>query len=282
VNLWVKHDDEFPDAGGGNKVRKLQFIFAEAERSGCDAIVTTGGASSNHVRAAALLSARRGWLARVIIHDPEPAAWSANLRLARLAGAELTFCNHAALPSAMDAAMDELRGAGLCPCYIWGGGHTPAGGQAFRAAAFELADQCVERAVRPDFIVVASGTGTTQGGLHVGASVALPHTSVLGISVSHDRAGGMHRVQDTLRMLAAEGADRIEFHDEFLGGGYGRSDADQAETMRWAARTEALLLDPIYTGKAFHGLRRLVASGRIAPGSTIVFWHTGGLLNLLS
>lgn len=282
VQLWVKHDDEYPGAGGGSKVRKLRAIMVEAEREGCNALVTTGGASSNHARAAALMAASRGWRARIMIHEREPEVWPGNLRLVRLAGAELSFCDRATLPDVMDAAMEELRSDGLQPCYIWGGGHTPAGGRAFREAAVELAGQCAEQGVRPDCIVVASGTGTTQAGLQAGAATALPQTMVVGISVAHENATGVQRVQDALRMIDAGGAGQVEFHDEFLAGGYGQSNAEQAETIRWAARTEGLLLDPIYTGKTFHGLRRLVRSGRIAPGSTVVFWHTGGLINLLS
>lgn len=282
VHLWVKHDDEFPNAGGGSKVRKLHAILEEAERNGHNALVTTGGAASNHARASALLAAARGWQARIVIHETEPVVWPANLRLMCLAGAKITFCDRDKLSSVMDSAMEELQGTGLQPCYIWGGGHTPAGGRAFRDAAVELADQCAEQALRPDVIVVASGTGTTQAGLQVGAADVLPHTRVIGISVAHNHATGVQRVQEGLRMLDAEDVGQIEFHDEFLAGGYGQSNAEQAETIRWAARTAGLLLDPIYTGKAFHGLRQLVSSGRIALGSTVIFWHTGGLINLLS
>lgn len=282
VQLWIKQDDQFPGAGGGSKVRKLRAILNEAEQGGCNALVTTGSASSNHARAAALLAAARGWKASIVIHEREPSVWPANLRLVHLGGAKISFCERSMLPSAMESAMEEMRDSGLRPCYIWGGGHTPAGGRAFRDAAKELANQCAEQKVRPDYIVVASGTGTTHGGLHAGAAETLPDTTVIGISVAHKRAAGVQRVQDALRMLEIEGAERIEFYDDFLAGGYGQSDVEQAETIRWAARTEGLLLDPIYTGKAFHGLRRLINIGRIAPGSNVVFWHTGGLINLLS
>jgi 1-aminocyclopropane-1-carboxylate deaminase/D-cysteine desulfhydrase-like pyridoxal-dependent ACC family enzyme len=183
---------------------------------------------------------------------------------------------------AMDTAMEDLRQIGLRPLYIWGGGHTTAGGRAYRDAAIELACQCETQNINPDFIIVASGTGTTQGGLHAGAALALPQTNVIGISVAHGQAEGVHRVQESLNMIDARGTGEVEFHDAFLSGGYGHSNLEQTETIRWAARTEGLLLDPIYTGKAFHGLRSLISTGRIGLGSTVIFWHTGGLLNLVS
>ena len=282
MHLWVKHDDEFPGACGGNKVRKLSAILEEAERNGCNALVTTGGASSNHARAAALVAAARGWRARIVIHESEPTVWPANLRLAQLAGAEISFCDRVVVAEAMDAAMEDLRDAGLRPWYIWGGGHTPAGGRAYREAAVELAGQCGEQGVTPDFIVVASGTGTTQGGLQAGAAIALPHATVIGISVAHAHTKGVQRVQEALRMIDADEVGQVMFHDEFLAGGYGSSNPEQAGVIRWAARTEGLLVDPIYTGKAFHGVRCLISTGRIGSGSTVVFWHTGGLMNLLS
>jgi D-cysteine desulfhydrase len=282
VSLWVKHDDEYPGAGGGSKVRKLRTILVEAEREGCNAIVTTGGASSNHARAAALLAAARGWKAKVIIHEPEPTNWPANLQLVQLAGADLSFCDRSVLPTVMDDAMEELREAGLQPHYVWGGGHNAAGGRAYRDAAMELAEQCVKQKMRPDYILVASGTGTTQAGLQAGATEALSGTTVIGISVAHQYATGVHRVLEGLQMLEVEGEERIVFYDDFLAGGYGLSDSDQADSIRLAARTEGLLLDPIYSGKAFHGLRQLVRSGRIERGSNVVFWHTGGLINLIS
>ena len=282
VRLWVKHDDEIHGAGGGNKVRKLRAILAEGEKYSYNALVTAGGASSNHVRAAALLAAAKGWRARILIHESEPELWPANLRLAQLASAEISFCDRAVVAEGMDTAMEGLRQAGLRPLYIWGGGHTPAGGCAYRDATIELADQCEAENVNPDFIVLASGTGTTQGGLQAGAAAALPQTNVIGISVAHEQATGVQRVQESLRMINAEEVGQVEFYDSFLAGGYGRSNSEQAETIRWAAGTEGLLLDPIYTGKAFHGLRSLINAGRIGLGSTVVFWHTGGIMNLVA
>lgn len=282
INLWIKHDDEYPSAGGGSKVRKLRRIIEEAAPDGYNALVTAGGATSNHARAAALIAAQIGWSARIVIQEPEPTVWPANLRLARLAGAELVFCNRKTLPQVMDAEMKRSRDEGLKPLYIYGGGHNAAGARAFRDAAIEMAGQCSDARVRPDFIVLASGTGTTQAGLHVGTAGLMPHARVIGISVAHSQMAGLQRVNDAFRMIDAEVSDRVEFLDRFLAGGYAMTNTDQLETIEWAARTEGLLLDPVYTGKAFHGLRQLVRSGHIARESTVVFWHTGGLCNLLS
>lgn len=282
VHLWVKHDDEYPSAGGGSKVRKLEAILKEADEVGSNAIVTAGAASSNHVRAAALMSAALNWRSHIFIHEPEPAKWPLNLRLASFAGAKLFFCRRASLADAMQSEMTKLQDSGLRPYYVWGGGHTPAGGRAFRDAAFELAAQFEKTDCSPDFIVVGSGTGTTQAGLIAGASKALPKTEVIGISVAHEEPAGILRVGEALRMIGADGSKNPNFYAAFLAGGYGKSDSEQAVTIQWAAKTEGLLLDPTYTGKAFHGMHQLIKSGRIEKGSTVLFWHTGGLINLLS
>jgi 1-aminocyclopropane-1-carboxylate deaminase/D-cysteine desulfhydrase-like pyridoxal-dependent ACC family enzyme len=287
ISLWVKHDDLFPLAAGGNKARKLQRILAEGISGGCDALVTTGSFHSNHVRAASLMAARLGWHARLVIHDTPRDKLEGNLLLAALAGAEITFCQREQVGAAMDQAMDDLSKRGRKPLYILGGGHCRAGGLAYCEAAQELAGQYGELANLPDYIFVASGTGTTQAGLHAGCAEYLPSTKVIGISVAHGRERGMENVAKSIDDLSQATRlvipkHEISFYDGFLSGGYGLHDEELLELIRWAAGLEALLLDPFYTGKAFRGLRDHVRSGRVAPGSTVCFWHTGGIFNLLN
>lgn len=287
VSLWVKHDDLFPLAAGGNKARKLQRILAEGVRDGCDALVTTGSFHSNHVRAASLMAAHLGWQARLVIHDTPREKLEGNLLLAALAGAEITFCRREHLAAAMDQAMDELSARGRKPLYIWGGGHCCAGGLAYSEAAEELAAQYGKLANRPDYIFVASGTGTTQAGLHAGCAECLSSAKVVGVSVAHGRERGMENVAKSVEELvqAVNGdmpKQEIHFDDGFLSGGYGLHDEELFETIRWAAGLEGLLLDPFYTGKAFRGLCAHVRSARVTPGSTVCFWHTGGVFNLMT
>ncbi len=287
VSIWVKHDDLFPEAGGGNKVRKLGHILADGLRQGCDAMVTTGSACSNHVRASALMAANLGWRAKIIIHDAPQTRLGENLLLADLAGAEIAFCERGEVARRMDEAMAELSREGRRPLYVWGGGHCLAGAKAYFEAAGELADQAQQSGCRFDYVCVASGTGTTQAGLHVGFSRFADGPKVLGFSVAHDKARGSEKVISSADELAKSLGIRsrsagVNFDDSFLCGGYARADKNVCETIRWAARTDGLVLDPIYSGKAFAALRSQVRSGLVPQDSQICFWHTGGLLNLVS
>ena len=287
ISLWLKCDDVFPLALGGNKARKLQCIFQKGVSLGCNAVVTTGSKHSNHVRAAALMAANFGWPIKLIIHDDPCDSLVGNLFIASLAGAQILFCSRENVAARMDSAMDEFRSKGLHPLYIWGGGHCLEGGLSYYEAAMEMHDQARELGELPDFVFVASGTGTTQAGLHVGLARTLPKAKVVGISVAHDRAKGIAKVQESIQQiqdhLALDSSyPAPEYFDNFLNGGYGKTSAENISKIKWAACEEGLILDPIYTGKAFQGLVELVKSGFVPKGASVVFWHTGGLINLLS
>ena len=287
VSLWVKHDDLFALAGGGNKARKLQHILAEGIRQACDALVTSGSSHSNHVRAAALMAARLGWRAKLVIHDKPQRHFEGNLLLSDITGAEISFCERKDVSQRMDEAMTSLKNDGYNPLYIWGGGHCLAGGLAYYEAVSELTEQATNLNCRPDFLFVASGTGTTQAGLHVGCSQFLEKARVVGVSVAHDKESGQANVSSSVNDLAkslglAGVENEVTFDDGFVCGGYAKTSQTLFELIRWAARTEGLMLDPIYTGKAFHAVRSHILSGQIPQGSTVCFWHTGGLMNLVS
>jgi 1-aminocyclopropane-1-carboxylate deaminase/D-cysteine desulfhydrase-like pyridoxal-dependent ACC family enzyme len=287
ISLWLKCDDVFPLALGGNKARKLKYIFEKGVSLGCNAVVTTGSKHSNHVRAAAVMAANFGWPIKLIIHDYPCDSLFGNLLIAKLAGAQIAFCSREDVAARMDSAMDEFRSEGLHPLYIWGGGHCLEGGLSYYEAAMEMHVQAREVGELPDFVFVASGTGTTQAGLHVGLSRTLPKAKVVGISVAHDRAKGLAKVQESIQQLQDHLAPYAschapEFFDIFLNGGYGKTSSELIEKIKWAACEEGLILDPIYTGKAFQGLLELVKSGFVPKGATVVFWHTGGLINLLA
>ena len=142
IELWIKHDDQIPRACGGNKVRKLYRIFNDTSKFKYNAIVTSGGIFSNHIISAALLAAEKGWKARIIIHERKPLKVTANLKIAYLAGANITFCKHADVKVAMKRAMNEMKLSGYKPLYVWGGGHSASGIKAFQDAALEINKQC--------------------------------------------------------------------------------------------------------------------------------------------
>jgi D-cysteine desulfhydrase len=287
IALFVKRDDLFSLFGGGSKARKLQYIFYRAHTSGCNAIVTAGGAQSNHVRAAALFAAHLGWQAIMIIHAERPSdPFTGNLKLASIAGAELRFVQEEAVAGAMDQAMADLRTTGYNPFYIWGGGHSLEGAFAYYEAIQELKDQMKGQPI--DFIVHASGTGTTQAGIEIGCRAFMPSCRVLGVSVARDATRGSGIILESMQALNSslgspvKMPQHVAFDDRWHGGGYECTYSELMDTIRWVVRTHGLLLDPTYTGKAFHALRHYVEDGTVPKGSSVVFWHTGGLLNLLS
>jgi 1-aminocyclopropane-1-carboxylate deaminase/D-cysteine desulfhydrase-like pyridoxal-dependent ACC family enzyme len=286
VELFCKRDDMLPYYYGGNKVRKISGICREAEALGCDALVTTGGLHSNHARVTSLAAAARGWRATLILHaEPGAAVSEGNALLARLAGADVTLVEPSGIAAAMQDAVARLRRQGHTPFEIPGGGHLLSGALGYVRAVYELAAH-EELAGPPDYVIVASGTGTTQAGLVVGCEQLGWSTRVLGISVARTQQRGQGVVDEACAELRGHlgvtyPGQPVEFFDRWVGGGYEQVYPELLETIRWAA-LRGLILDPTYSGKAFQGLVSLVREGVVEAGARVVFWHTGGLLNLLT
>lgn len=286
INFFVKRDDLFSLNGDGGKVRKLFYILKKAEKDGFDAFVTTGGNQSNLLRVSALNAAKFGWKILLVIHDTLPEKLEGNLKITNLINAELRFVKKSEIKEAMDQAMLDLKKQGYNPLYIWGGGHCVEGSFAFYEAVKELKNQL--KNIKPDFLVVASGTGTTQAGLEVGIRHLFPDCKVLGVSVARNEKKGKASILESIKELNAfldnpiEMPNDIFFDDHWVGEGHEAAYPELIETIYWAARMEGLLLDPTYTGKAFHGLKKYIENGIIPEGSNVVFWHSGGLLNLLA
>lgn len=287
VNLFVKHDESIQYYGGGNKARKIKYIIKDMKNK-ANAIVTAGGLQSNHVRATAIQCAELGWKSIMIIHAEEPKCeyYEGNLKIAKLCGAEIRFVDKKDVSKEMDRAMSDLKGWGYQPFYIWGGGHCVMGTYAYYEAVKEVKSQ-LSRGIYPNYIVLASGTGTTQAGIIAGCNNAFPNTKVFGISVARKKERGTNIIQEAIKefykYFQIEYTNQnIHFDDSFIGDGYESIYPELIGAIKWAARTEGLLLDPTYTGKAFYGLMEYVRIGIIPKGANVLFWHTGGLLNLIA
>ena len=283
IDLRIKRDDLFPMAGGGIKARKMVHILRDAMERGHDTIVTTGGPQSNHARAAAIMCAMTGMECHLVITPHEERfAQGGNLRMMRLAGASIELGAKDEIAERMDAAMDRYRAKGHTPLYVWGGGHSVVGTHAFVEASHEAQRQCDVWV--PDFLVAASGTGSTQAGFAIG--YAGSDTRVIGISVARERKRGAEVVRSCVAdHMASHGQSGpipdVEFRDEWTDGGYEHTSAPLWDVIRTAG-TAGVFLDPTYTGKAMRGLAELVRSGEIPSASRVLFWHSGGLPNLLA
>jgi L-cysteate sulfo-lyase len=269
-DLWVKRDD-LTDLGGGNKVRKLEHLVAEARAEGATVLVTSGGAQSNHARMTAAAAARTGLSAVLVLSPPTPGQAAGNLALDALLGARVVVTGDG---EDLDARVTEvaahLRAEGEVPAVLPLGGSSATGARGYLECAAELAAQAPDA----DTVVVAVGSGGTMAGLVAG----LGAHRVLGVDTGAvpDPA---ERVSELVLALGGPVPDRRLVLDQ-VGDGYGRLTATGAEVMRLTARTEGLLLDPVYTGKAMAGLAAAVAAGTVRPGERTVFVHTGGLPGL--
>jgi D-cysteine desulfhydrase len=276
-DLWVKRDDLTGLGGGGNKIRKLEWTLGAALAEGADTLVTTGAAQSNHARLTAAAAARSGLGAVLVLGGrPEAAVRGGNLALDGLFGARVVWggdVGHAGLADLASEVAAELRKGGARPYVIPFGGSSALGALGYVEAGRELLGRLPEL----DTTVVAVGSGGTMAGL-VGA---LGPDRVLGV-----HTGAVEEPAAVVADLAGrviEGAvaeEDVRIRMDQVGAGYGRLTEPVAAALSLAARTEGIVLDPVYTGRALAGLIAAVQDGGVARGSTTVFVHTGGLPGL--
>lgn len=274
-DLWIKRDDLIGLGGGGNKVRKLQWTCAQALASGADTLITSGAAQSNHARLTAAAGARLGLHVVLVLagNRPDPGQLTGNLALDALFGASIVWSGDrggATLQAQVDEITAELENAGRSVAVIPFGGSSPLTTNAYLDAAHEIRSQGVD----PDHVVVAVGSGATMAGLVRGfgpkrvlgvqcGAVADPHRTVQALFPVHDPAPASLRIR----------MDQV-------GAGYGHVTPEVTAALSMAARTEGIVFDPVYTGRALAGLIAEVKDRQIQPGATVVLMHTGGLPGL--
>lgn len=290
IQLYVKRDDLGAIGGGGNKLRKLELLVAQAQRDGADTLITFGALQSNHARLTAAVAAQLGLACHLILSRKVPRSGAyyeacGNLTLNRLLGAQQHFLDADADPLAFAATLQaQLRAQGRRPAVIAFGGSDALGSLGHVRCIEELVTQSASQGMAFDHLVHASGSGGTQAGLVLGAQLCDAPFAITGISVLHPAAALTDIVQglvhDAAALLGIDGtaaANTVRVDDRFVGPGYGLATPDGLAAMALAARREALLLDPVYTGKAFAGLLALAREGRFRAGERVVFLHTGGL-----
>jgi len=283
--IHVVRDDLFPFLMGGNKARKMASIIPDIERNKCNAIVTTGGIQSNHCRVAAMACAAKGWKCRLILHGSKEKFTSekGNALLMRLSGAETEFVNPEDIGPTMDQAMNDFKSSGYNPYYLQGGGHNKPGVIAYINAVQELKNT-LKSHLNIDHIFLASGTGSTQAGIIAGCKKAgWEHTIVHGISIARQKQMGINSIKESLSFVYPRPdkfSDDIVFYDEFLFGGYGKSDQQLYNFTVGIFKETGLILDETYSGKSFWGMVNTINKYKLK--GNIVFWHTGGLLNLMA
>jgi len=297
VEMHVKRDDLTGADLTGNKVRKLEFLLADALAKGSDTVVTCGAAQSNHARATAIAAARLGLTAQLLLRTRDPAKpppVEGNILLDRLVGAEivwLTFKEYGQRGEMLARAAESLRASGKTPYVIPEGGSNALGAWGYVRAVEELVldlDSLPGGRNRPTTIVHATGSGGTTAGLILGAKLFELNGRVVGINVCNDRDYFLRVVGNICEEAIAtykldlpfSSDDDIEIVDGYVGAGYGRSSTQELSLIGEVARTEGILLDPVYTGKAFYGMSQELELNPQIFDDRIVFIHTGGIFGL--
>ena len=283
--LYFKRDDMTGFALGGNKVRKLEYLIAEARRQGCDTLITGGGPGSNHCMTTAAAARVAGMACVLVLFGNPPSPPPTAMRLARRFGADLRFTgddDRSSVDRHLAAVAAGHRTQGRVPYVIPRGGATPTGSLAYAQACSEMAAQLVQQDVDPELLLVATGSCGTQAGLIAGTIACDAAWRVVGASVSRPVAECVARID----ALARACTDRLGFRhprpDEVTvmdarGPGFGLPSESGRRCAALAADTEGILLDPVYTAKALAQVDAL----RDVTGP-IVFWHTGGLASAIA
>ena len=296
VNLLLKRDDLTGAALSGNKVRKLEYSFAEAERQGANVILTTGGVQSNHCRATAIVARQRGLEVGLLLRTADgkaPGSLDGNYLLNALIGADLrhiTPAQYGDRNALLEAWAREHSEAGRRPYVIPEGASNALGSLGYVDMALELAAQLGEApwaGEHIDLIAHACGSGGTAAGLAVGRAQAQLDCAHHVYVVCDDAPTFQARIDGIIAEMVERFAEDgeplhapFEVIDEYKGIGYALSTPEELSFIAEIARLEGIFLDPVYTGKALFGLVKDVQAGRIEQGSTVLFVHTGGIFGL--
>ena len=298
--LYIKRDDQTGLAFGGNKARKLEFIIADAFLKKADVIITWAGVQSNWCRQTAA-AARMFRIKPILIlfKGPDtPASYDGNLLLDFVLDADIRvieaeerkIIEEEEVAEIINRVAEEEREKGHNPYIapvggsLVGGSMTePLGAISYTKAFLEIYQEAKKRKVKIDYIILATGSGSTQAGLVVGAKALGTDTKIIGISVSRDKSPMQQYVStianDTSRALGLNmtvSPEEVIVFDDYIGEEYGILNQETADAIRLVAETEGIILDPVYTGKAMAGLIDLTRKGYFTKGDVVVFLHTGG------
>lgn len=291
--LWIKRDDCTGLSSGGNKTRKLEFLMAQAYAARANIVITQGATQSNHARQTAAAAAKLGMKCLILLEDRTGSTDpdytdNGNVMLDRLHGATVERrAGGTNMQQEMERAAVRLQGEGLRPYVIPGGGSNPVGALGYVNAAFELIAQAASRGLNIDYLVHATGSAGTQAGLVAGLHAANSDIRLLGIGTRAPKERQEAMVYDLacrtiehMGMRPGLARESVAANCDYVGAGYGIPTPGMIEAVEMLARTEGLLLDPVYSGKGMAGLIDLIRRGQFKDTDNVVFLHTGGSVGL--
>ena len=292
--IWIKRDDLTGAATSGNKIRKLEFLLAEALANGCDTLITSGGVQSNHCRSVALLGAQLGLKVHLLLRadiEPKPVG---NLLLDHLAGAKISHYSvdeYRGLNNIFAQWQKHYADLGHKAYSIPTGGSNGTGMWGYIAAAEELSEDFKRNNIDPQAIVHATGSAGTQAGLMLGCHLHQINTQVKAYAVCDNAEYFSRKVRSDLEQWQSQYSPQTDIagliadtSDQYIGPAYGVAGDEVFDCIKQVAALEGILLDPVYTGKAFFGMMEDIKKGQFSQhqGGDIVFVHTGGLFGLFA
>jgi len=284
--ISIKRDDLTGLAFGGNKVRKLEYILAQALQENADCIITAGAMQSNHCRQTAAAAAKLNLECHLVLGGEAPPATNGNLLLDQLLGCHIHWAGDKRKGEDIPELVNKLKTLGKKPYVVPYGGSNELGVLGFVQAMKELYEQS-NQCIPYSHIVFASSSGATQAGLMLGRAMLKNNCELIGIAIDKEEIN-QQSLADNILMLANQTALKLDFNYEFtrqhlnldenyVAAGYGVIGESEKEAIKLLADAEGVLLDPVYTGRAMAGLIDYVRTKKIKSHEHVLFWHTGGL-----
>ncbi|MBV1879439.1 MAG: D-cysteine desulfhydrase family protein [Pseudomonadales bacterium] len=288
--IWLKRDDLTDTAASGNKLRKLEFVLGHALAEGATTIITCGGIQSNHCRATAVVASQLGLKCHLILRGKPTNPADGNLLLDELVGAKITFIDTSMFSNIDQIFTDlanEYRQLGEVPYAIPVGASDEIGLWGYIDAIRELKIDFDTVGIQPKYLFSATGSGGTAGGLILGRQIYGLPTEIYSVNVCDDEAYFINKISDDFSawrqrygIEIANDQLPINILDGYVGPGYGKAEPKIFDLIQDLARTEGMILDPVYTAKAFYGMLTELNKGRFTDCEDIIFIHTGGIFGL--
>ncbi|MCD6116075.1 D-cysteine desulfhydrase family protein [bacterium] len=286
-NIFIKRDDNTGLASGGNKTRKLEYLLKEAVDSGCDTLITAGAQQSNHCRQTAAACSAAGLECHLMLGGAEPEVFDGNLLLSYLLGAEIHFSGEKRKGEDIPLLKEELTQKGKNVYVVPYGGSNFTGALGYVNAAGELKKQLKKQNIKIDYIFFASSSGGTQAGLIIGLDLFGVDAELIPVNIDKDETYGMP-TEEYILNLVQKGREKFKIKKDYQlkdirlvrdydKAGYGVITDNERTAIKKLAETEGIILDPVYTGRAFYGMLDYLTRKKIPIKSNVLFWHTGGL-----
>jgi D-cysteine desulfhydrase family pyridoxal phosphate-dependent enzyme len=284
--LFIKRDDHTGLASGGNKTRKLEYLIQEALEQGCNTVITAGAQQSNHCRQTAAACAIANLKCHLLLGGEKPEDYNGNLLLSELLGANIHFTGENRKGEDVERIYSELRLEGAKPYIIPYGGSNLTGALGYVNAVKELKEQLTDRKYKIDYIFFASSSGGMQAGLTLGKMLYKLEAELIPINIDKNETGG-HTLEEVVLAIINTGKEILQINEswelkdiplirEYDKAGYGIVSCNETDAINLLAKAEGILLDPVYTARAFYGMMDYLEKRMLPEGSNVLFWHTGG------